>query len=105
MWMERRIRNGETNVKGAAFHTALLAQVEAFDAGLEGKPAEDTITKTAIQRLAGCYEISKGIAGDVSPGELGAPQAVAVPFGLSALDSDVADGMLQDWDDLVSNSL
>ncbi|KAK0650034.1 hypothetical protein B0T16DRAFT_445635 [Cercophora newfieldiana] len=99
-WMDRRIRNGETNVKGATFHAALLAQVDAFDKGLEGRAAQEAITNSAVQQLAVSYEILRGLAaGDASPVQPDAP-AAAASFGFGLYETDLTDSVLQDWEDL-----
>jgi len=98
-WTERRIRNGETNVKGSTFHTALLAQVDAFDAGLEGAAAQDAITQSTMKQLAMCYEILKELAGDVSVGEPSV-STVSLP-GFGTYEPDPMDTMFQGWEDLV----
>lgn len=66
-WTERKLRNGETNIKGNTSHAAILAYANALDDRLDGAALEDSILEHAAARARVCYEILKEVSGEGSP--------------------------------------
>lgn len=68
-WFERRIRAGETNVKGYLFNVALLAQVEALHGGLDETEVERSMQQAVTQALRMCWAWLKEVAGETATPE------------------------------------
>lgn len=107
-YAERRIRAGETNVKGYVFFSALLAQLEALQRGTGDAELERITMARVGDMLDRCWELLKELAGEKStPVGIG-EEPVPSPrdsIGLVGFDDAILGfGMAGDWEweDLVS---
>lgn len=110
-WMEARIRAGETNVKGYMFLKAMLGEVEAVAAGLEGEAMEEFVLERMKGSMATAYatmmELAResGIAvdgvGDMV--DLGTPP-VEFQEGFGPGDPFDSLGWQMDWEDMANMS-
>lgn len=62
-WLHRRIRAGETNVKGFLIETALLAQIEGLMKGLKGEELTDGIVRAGMESVREGFELLRLQAG------------------------------------------
>jgi len=106
-YSERRIRSGETNVKGHIFISALLAQQQALQRGASDPELERIALEIIDQVLLRCWELLKELAGEkttpvgigeepaVDPATQTAGDSVAI-LGLD--DPAFGFGMGNDWE-------
>jgi hypothetical protein len=100
-WTASRIRAGETNIKGLAFHQTALAQIDAIGAGLEDAEVEAKMFEAAINCMDRCYELLKEVAGVAVDEEQHHATTEASDFFLDGADSmDILTGW--DWEEVVS---
>jgi hypothetical protein len=100
-WTERRIRAGETNVKGHVFGQAILSQIDAVSAGLGNEEVEELIMDQTTICARRCYDMLQGLAGDLHDGngDGSTPSVGTGMFETSLMDEVLGDW---DWDDMVS---
>ncbi|KAL7629864.1 hypothetical protein AAE478_001387 [Parahypoxylon ruwenzoriense] len=61
-WIYRRIRAGETNIKGYLFTSVLVAQVDALINGVKGQDMVDVTIKTGTEAVRESLELLKQLA-------------------------------------------
>lgn len=109
-WTERRIRAGETNVRGYAFHTALKLYVEAVQLGADEAETERRIMDKALETVEYSRDLLREIAQELAtPSDLDDTQAEpgTVPAEIPDVDllwTEMADDWGWAWDDGVSFS-
>ncbi|KAK1832625.1 hypothetical protein QBC39DRAFT_68893 [Podospora conica] len=59
-WSERRIKAGDTNIKGRLFYAALLAQVNALERGGAEAEVEGQVMASVLKDLEHCWVLLKG---------------------------------------------
>ncbi|KAK3991059.1 fungal-specific transcription factor domain-containing protein [Cladorrhinum sp. PSN332] len=62
-WSIRRIKLGETNIKGYLIYSALLGQVQAIQRGASDAEAEQHVLATIVEILGECRHLLKEVAG------------------------------------------
>ena len=62
-WSIRRIKMGETNIKGYLIYSALLSQVQAIQRGASDSDAEQHVLLSIVENLEECYHLLKEAAG------------------------------------------
>lgn len=62
-WAERRIQNGETNIKGYLLYSALLSQAQALQRGASDAEVERQVQNSITEDLNRCWHLLKGAAG------------------------------------------
>jgi hypothetical protein len=77
-----RLRAGETNVKGHALFSAILAQVKAIQSN---KSVENSILTASIQSLKNCYRLLRSTLGE------GSTKNNAVLISPPLIDNSIAD--------------
>jgi hypothetical protein len=101
-YQQRRIRCGETNVKGYLFGSALLAQVQALFDGLPDSDLEGVVLSSLRESLENCWDMLKEVAGSktTTPTPIVAP---AVDWTDMSAGSQVPGfafgGNVWDWED------
>jgi hypothetical protein len=63
---ERRIRAGETNMKGYMCHKIMLAQVDALQRGASDVEIERVLWNSLSSTIGECWELMKELAGETS---------------------------------------
>ncbi|GAB1318491.1 Fungal-specific transcription factor domain-containing protein [Madurella fahalii] len=72
-WTERRIRVGETNIKGYLLYSALLSQVQALQRGASDAEVERLVLGSIVEDLDRCYHLMKDAAdSNTAPAAIGA---------------------------------
>lgn len=66
-WTERRIRVGETNIKGYLLYSALLSQVQALQRGASDGEVERLVLSSIVEDLDRCYHLLKDAADSNNP--------------------------------------
>jgi hypothetical protein len=62
-WTKRRIRCGETNIKGYLVYSALLSQVQALQRGASDAEVERLVLNTITEELEECLRLLEDVAG------------------------------------------
>ncbi|KAL6860643.1 hypothetical protein ACO1O0_004671 [Amphichorda felina] len=62
LWMLRRIRSGETNIKGHCFAAACLRHLDAVEAGGDRAATKEAILQATEESGRLCYEVLKELA-------------------------------------------
>ncbi|KAK4227001.1 fungal-specific transcription factor domain-containing protein [Podospora fimiseda] len=62
-WCKRRIKMGETNIKGYLIYSALLSQVQAIQRGASDADAEHHVIGTIVEVLDECRHLLREVAG------------------------------------------
>jgi Fungal specific transcription factor domain. len=88
-WTQRRIRNGETNIKAHLLYTALLVQIQALQRGVSDVEVERQVFGAVSEELNRCWHLLKDVAASIGviPPSNGAPSLLDGPNsgGWSAL--------------------
>ncbi|KAK3389453.1 hypothetical protein B0H63DRAFT_99197 [Podospora didyma] len=66
-WAERRIQNGETNIKGYLMWSALLTQIQAVQRGASDAEVERIVMNSIIDELRKCWHLLKDSTGMSTP--------------------------------------
>lgn len=66
-WTERRIRAGETNIKGYLLYSALLCQVQALQRGASDAETERLVLARITEDLDRCWHMLQDAAGGSAP--------------------------------------
>lgn len=106
-WTLRRIRSGETNIKGHVYSTSCIHHIAAVDAGLDEAGIEAAILKGAEEAGLKCFETMKELAqreGILGCGEepkdiIGGGESNTELFGMVGTDTiDMGMGFdIDDW--------
>jgi hypothetical protein len=99
-WFERRIRAGETGVKGYCFVVASLALAEALEMGLSQEDVDQVVVDTGASMSIKAYDLLKEVA-EREGLSLGEPEdEEAIHIDVPAIDSDAMQGIMEmpfDW--------
>ncbi|ENH75151.1 hypothetical protein FOC1_g10010538 [Fusarium oxysporum f. sp. cubense race 1] len=99
-WLERRIRAGETGVKGYCFVVASLALAEALEMGLSQEDVDQVVVDTGVSMSIKAYDLLKEVA-EREGLSLGEPEdEEAIHIDVPAIDSDAMQGIMEmpfDW--------
>ncbi|KAL5588801.1 hypothetical protein ACKRZS_013535 [Fusarium odoratissimum] len=99
-WLERRIRAGETGVKGYCFVVASLALAEALEMGLSQEDVDQVVVDTGASMSIKAYDLLKEVA-EREGLSLGEPEdEEAIHIDVPAIDSDAMQGIMEmpfDW--------
>ncbi|KAK4205017.1 hypothetical protein QBC40DRAFT_65324 [Triangularia verruculosa] len=66
-WMVRRIRMGETNIKGYLMYSALWSQIQALQNGASDAEAEEQVLSSIADELGQCWHLLQEAAGGKLP--------------------------------------
>lgn len=96
-WMLKRVRAGETNIKGIIFTAACLAHIKALEAGVDAKERTRLMFESATSMSKHCFDLLKEVAErEGLPASEWDDYETATVEGLSTA-SGVPMDWMQDW--------
>ncbi|KAF9767966.1 hypothetical protein IL306_014788 [Fusarium sp. DS 682] len=99
-WFERRIRAGETGVKGYCFVAASLAVGEALEMGLPQEDVDQIVIDEGARLSVKAYDLLKEVAEREGLSLAEPEDEEAIPIDVPAMDSDAMQGIMEmpfDW--------
>ncbi|KAF4454685.1 hypothetical protein F53441_2763 [Fusarium austroafricanum] len=100
IWYERRIRAGETGIKGYCFLVAILALAEALEMGLSREERDQIVIDTGATISMKAYDLLKEIAEREGLPAVDPEDEEEIRFDVPAIDSDAMQGIMEmpfDW--------